>query len=169
MANSDDYPQKIGKTMISMAWLVILLLLTWFFHNWYYPNQTVEGQVSVEGVREVKLKRNPQGHYLASGMVNQQAVVFLLDTGATDVALSEELADKLQLRKIGPISVMTAVGEVKAYHSVLKQVQLGNIILYNITATVLPNASGDEVLLGMSFLKHLELIQRGDSLLIRQL
>ena len=46
-------------------------------------------------------------------------------------------------------------------------VGLGGIERRDVRATVLPNMADDEVLLGMSFLKHLELVQSGDRLVIR--
>jgi len=45
-------------------------------------------------------------------------------------------------------------------------VRLGSIVLRDVRATILPGMTGDEVLLGMSFLKHLKLEQQGESLKI---
>ena len=157
--------------MFAIAWIFVLGLLTLYFgdllegqHN---PNRSVAG-TEAAGTREVVLRRNRQGHYVVKGGINDRPVVFLLDTGATDVALSATLAKKLHLRLGQPFEAMTANGRVTAYSTVLNRVALGNIVLYQVTASVLPAMDGMGVLLGMSFLKQLELIQRGDQLTIRQ-
>jgi aspartyl protease family protein len=114
------------------------------------------------------LQRNRAGHYLADGHINGRPVRFLLDTGATHVALSADLARQLDL-ELGASSLSrTANGLVKTRSARLQRVDVSGIELYDIRASVLPNMVGDEVLLGMSFLKHLQLIQSGDQLLLRQ-
>ncbi len=79
----DPTNHKLGRWMWVMAWLCALVLLTLFFDKQlarqFNPNSEPvsyqQGQAT-----EVKLKRNRQGHYVASGLINQQPVVFLLDT-----------------------------------------------------------------------------------------
>ena len=116
---------------------------------------------------QVTLQRNRAGHYLAGGQINGQPVVFLLDTGATDVAVPETLANRLGLeRKYRSVS-RTANGNVTIWSTRLDSVNLGGILRRNVRASILPNMAGNEVLLGMSFLKHLELVQRGDALTLR--
>jgi aspartyl protease family protein len=50
----------------------------------------------------------------------------------------------------------------------VETVSLGDIQLHNIRASINPYAPDDDVLLGMSFLKELEMVQRGDVLILRQ-
>ena len=166
--------QGLGKGMIIGAWVLLVALLTLFFSRVLdereNPNQQPLSQVSARGVREVELKRNPQGHYVATGAINGQAVVFLVDTGATDVALSEKLARKMGLEKRAGAFTHTANGVVAVWQTRLDRVSLGNIELRNIRASILPDLKpDDQVLLGMSFLKKLEILQKGDTLTLRQL
>jgi aspartyl protease family protein len=169
------YQKRIGGGMIVLAWLVLLGLLVSFFNevldHQYNPNQRVETVVSGEGISEVVLKRNQYGHYVADGMINGEPVVFLLDTGATDVALSKVLADRLGLKRGPPSSSQTANGIVTSWKARLDSVSLGGITLQNVRASILPDMGfdGQEVLLGMSFLKQLEMFQRGDTLTLRRL
>ena len=58
----------------------------------------------------------------------------------------------------------TANGLVKSYSTMLDSVSIGNLELNNIRASVIPGMPGGEVLLGMSFLKHLEMVQKGNQL-----
>lgn len=166
--------QGLGKGMIFAAWFLLLALLTLFFggvlERRENPNSNPGGRVSEQGVREVVLERNAQGHYVASGTINGYPVVFLLDTGATDVAVSEALADRLGLEKRGGAFSHTANGVVAVWQTTLDRVKLGVIELRNVRATILPDLKpADQVLLGMSFLKKLELIQRDGVLTLRQL
>lgn len=158
--------------MIVAAWVLLLLLLTLFFGQVLdkreNPNALPGGSISAQGVREVVLERNVQGHYVANGMINGFPVVFLLDTGATDVAVSEALANKLGLEKRGGAFSHTANGVVAVWQTVLDRVTLGVIEMRNVRATILPELKpANQVLLGMSFLKHLEMIQRDATLTLR--
>lgn len=158
--------------MLFGSWIVLLALLTLLFNNILdkqnNPNQALEGRVVGDG-REVTLERNRAGHYVADGSINGIEVVFLLDTGATDVALSSQLARRLGLPRGLPVTIQTANGTVTGYATRLQSVRLANIELHNVTATINPAMQAeDEVLLGMSFLKHLEMSQRGNTLTLRQ-
>jgi aspartyl protease family protein len=91
----------------------------------------------------------------------------LLDTGATSVALPLQLARRLDLpMRPGGIS-KTANGLVQTWSTRLDNVDLGGLSATNVRAAVMPNMPGDEVLLGMSYLKRFEMIQRGDTLTLR--
>lgn len=166
--------RSMGKGMIIGAWVLLLALLTTLFqglllqqHN---PNQNPSGDIGVDGVREVVLKRNSQGHYVADGSINGHPVVFLVDTGATDVAISEKLANRLRLEKTGGAFSRTANGLVAVWQSTLANVTLGVIRMEHVRASVLPDMQpANQVLLGMSFLKQLELVQKDGSLTLRQL
>ena len=93
---------------------------------------------------------------------------FLLDTGASDIAIPESLADDIGLSKGQTMLIKTANGNTTAYRTRLESVALGDIKRYDLKATILTNITGKEVLLGMSFLKHFEIVQKGKSLTIRQ-
>lgn len=91
----------------------------------------------------------------------------MIDTGATDVALSLELAKNLDLRLgVGRI-FRTANGDVQTWAALLDEVDLGGLAAQRVRASVLPNMPGDQVLLGMSYLKRFELIQRDGILILR--
>lgn len=165
---------SMGKKMTLVAWVVLLLLLTLFFNDvlekQFNPNQDLAGRVTGEGAREVTLQRNRQGHYVATGKINGHPVAFLVDTGATDVALSEDLADKLGLARLGGSFSQTANGVVAVWQANLDTVELGTIQLNNVRSAIMPSMPGDDqVLLGMSFLKTLDFQQQDDKLTLRQL
>jgi len=165
--------ERTGRTMVIMAWVGGLLLLTFLFQGFldeqHNPNRHLEMRVGEDGVRQVVLQRNRQGHYVANGLINGRVTTFLLDTGATDVAIPEDLANRLNLPRLGRAMSQTANGPVVVYRTRLDSVQLGAVGLQDVRATILPSMAADApVLLGMSFLKHLELLQRDGRLTLRQ-
>ncbi|WP_198262655.1 retropepsin-like aspartic protease family protein [sulfur-oxidizing endosymbiont of Gigantopelta aegis] len=155
--------------MMVIAMAVGLFLLTQYFQDVLStqdnPNQNIatthDGQV-----KEVSLKRNRAGHYVATGSINGQQAVFLLDTGATYVAIPEHLAARLNLAKGQQIQLSTANGRSIGYRTRIQRLSIGQIHLYNIKAVITPNL--EDILLGMSVLKQLEFTQRGKFLTIRQ-
>jgi aspartyl protease family protein len=172
MTSPEQQQRKIGKGMVLAMWLILLGMLTLFFNNHlekqHNPNQQVMKRELPDGEREVVLERNRYGHYVASGLINGQPVVFLLDTGATDISVPAHLAQQLGLQKGPRLTFQTANGIAYGYATRLDSVTLGNIRLTQLPASINPNVRDDEVLLGMSFLKHLEFSQKGNTLTLRQ-
>ncbi|MCV6614798.1 MAG: TIGR02281 family clan AA aspartic protease [Cellvibrionaceae bacterium] len=168
--------ERGGRLMLYIAWIGVLALLTWAFGGWEQqrreaysgnanpdPSSTVEG-----GVITVRLASNGQGHYLSGGRINGKPVTLLLDTGATNVSVPQHLAAKLGMRK-GPSGIAhTANGQVKIYLSRIERLQLGDIVLEDVRASINTGMEGDEILLGMSALGQLEFSQRDDELILRQ-
>lgn len=164
--------QQFGKGMIFAAWILFLVLLTLAFSSLLErqnnPNREPASQIGDNGIQEVALRRNRAGHYVATGSINGFPVTFLLDTGATDVAVSGSVAERLGLKRGAPVVNQTANGQVISWRTRLDEVQLGPIRRRDVRAAILPGMQGSEVLLGMSFLKHLEMVQRDSIMTLRQ-
>lgn len=163
--------QRIGRGMTIAAWVIALLLLSWFFNHMLEkqrnPNQAVYSRIDDQGNLEVILKRNRYGHYISRGKINGHSVEFLLDTGASDVAIPGKLAEQLGLRLGPPVQYRTANGLVTAYRTTLDSLSLGPLEVRGVAASINPSMHDMEVLLGMSVLKHVEFTQRGDTLILR--
>ncbi|WP_256670139.1 TIGR02281 family clan AA aspartic protease [Pseudomonas sp. L-22-4S-12] len=163
--------QRAGRVMLVLAWGAGLLLATHFFGQWEErrdnPNQQPQS-VHGEGYIEVRLASGRGGHYLLTGQINGDAVTFLLDTGASAVAIPAELAARLRLEPGAPVQIRTANGTVTGQRTRLASLQLGDIRLHDVAALITPGMDGDEVLLGMSALKQLEFTQKGGTLVLRQ-
>jgi len=164
--------RRFGTGMQVLAWISLLALLTLYFSDVLErqrnPNQAVATAVGEGGAREVQLERNRMGHYVASGTINGEPVVFLLDTGATGVAIPDALARRLGLPRGRPFMTATANGAARSYQTRLGEVAIGDIRLHDVEAAITPGLTMNEVLLGMSFLKHIEFTQRGTTLTLRQ-
>jgi aspartyl protease family protein len=169
---SENPHRRLGMKMTIAMWVVIMGLLVMFFQSWqekqHNPHQDLSLNTDADGVRELTLQRNRYGHYVATGSINDVPVVFLLDTGASDVSVPAELAQQIGLQRGRVMVYQTANGSIQVYATRLARVDLGGIVLGKVRASINPNMQGNKVLLGMSFLKHLEFTQRGDTLVIRQ-
>ncbi|WP_095109335.1 TIGR02281 family clan AA aspartic protease [Pseudomonas sp. Irchel 3E20] len=163
--------KRAGRVLLILAWCAGLFLATRFFGEWEArrenPNSAVTSQQGA-GYIEVKLVSNGQGHFVASGQINGQPATFMLDTGATDVAIPVALAERLGLEKGAPVTLSTANGRSQGYRTRLERLQLGDIVLRDVRALIAPGLDGEQVLLGMSALKQLEFTQRGGTMLLRQ-
>lgn len=163
--------RHIGKWMIIIAWVLgfamLMAYFNYFLDNEKNPNQSVYSRIDEQGNTEVILQRNRYGHYVTNGKINGVTVQFMLDTGATDVAIPEVLAEKLSLSKGPEKRYHTANGMVTAYSTLLDSVLIGPIEVRNVRASINPGLKGKEILLGMSVLKRIEFTQRGESLILK--
>lgn len=109
------------------------------------------------------LAGNNQGHFVTTGSINGIGVRFLVDTGATVVAMSMDEAKRLGINyQAGQKTMtMTANGVVPSYKVKLDSVKVGEIDLTNVDGMIVPAPMG-VVLLGMSFLNRTEMKRDGD-------
>ena len=106
---------------------------------------------------------------MTSGFINGEEVVFLVDTGATDVSIPAHLAQRLQLQAGRKGLANTANGTVTVAESRIDTLRIGDIVLNNVSANLNPGMQSEHILLGMSVLRQLEFTQRGDWLILRTL
>ncbi len=157
--------------MIVAASVMLLLILSYFFQGVLEQKNDPARRVVSENVTatavELTLQADRKGHFELAGAINGKPAGFLLDTGATFVAVPQKYAGRYGLQKGREIMISTANGRTTAYTTVIKQLIIGKIVLQNVKAVIHPNL--EEILLGMSALKELEFIHAGGQLTIRQL
>ncbi len=172
MTEEHEPQQRLGRLMLYGMWMLILLMLALAFNYGLdrrdNPNRHLRSTVAADGTREVVLQRNPAGHYVATGFINDHAVTFLVDTGASDVSIPAHLARELGLEQGPAQTYQTAAGPATSYLTTVGKLRLGGITLHGVRASINPNVHDNEVLLGMSFLRHVDFSQRGDKLVLRQ-
>lgn len=118
--------------------------------------------IGAESHGEVVINADSQSHYFIDGTINNYPVIFLVDTGATNVVIPEFLAKKIGLQKGQRVSANTANGSIAVYKTTVL-ITVGTLSKRT-TAIINPNGSG--VLLGMSFLKNFKLMQEHGKLTI---
>lgn len=155
--------------MALIASLLVLGMFYLYFENSLQARNNPNRQLQVAPGTELVLKRSGDGHYIFPGTINGKPVTFLLDTGATLVSVPAHLAGKLGLEAGAYQQSITANGTVATRATRVESLSFGPFNVREVPASLNPGMGGDQVLLGMSVLKHLEFTQRGDTLILRAL
>lgn len=127
------------------------------------PARVADGPAGAGGGRSIVLSVGPGGHFMASGAINGRNVRFMVDTGATTVALGAAEADRIGLdyRNAQRARMQTAGGAVTGHVLTLSAVTVGEVTLANVQAVVMP-APMPFVLLGNSFLSRFQMRRDND-------
>ncbi len=122
--------------------------------------------------KALRLYADSLGMYRTKGSVNGIPIDFMVDTGATTIALNSRDARRLGIdyRRLGTkVMLSTASKREWGYRVTLNKVQVGSIVVYNVMAVVLDNKRFPEkALLGMSFLNSVDMSRTGNSLVLKK-
>ena len=131
----------------------------------------IGGSGAAGGSGRVTLTADARGQFFTTGTINGLSVRFLIDTGASSIALSTEEARRLGINYLAGVRGQgaTAAGIVPIYKVKLDNVRVGDITLNNVDAAIIDGAGLKFALLGMSFLNRTAMNRDGDTLtLIRR-
>lgn len=121
------------------------------------------------GVRSISIPRDARGHFQTDGRIEGQRIGFMIDTGASVIALNEKSAAQFGLRPSRNdynATVTTANGTIKAARTRLAMVEIGGLIVRDVDAMVLPDEALSENLLGLSFLSKLKRFEYANGKLV---
>jgi len=178
--NQPDPSVKTGKIMMYSAWIMLLVFCFLFFTM--YENKksglyNTKSSINNDGSIELHIPLSRGNRYEVLGKINELNVKFLIDTGATSIAIPEKIARSANLTKGMPIRSVTAGGETTAYMTNIDRLYIGitetdktankNIILRDVPATINPAMVDDYILLGMGALKHLDIRQSNKTLILK--
>jgi len=155
--------------MALVASLLVLGLFYLYFENSLQARTQPNRALQIAPGSELVLKRSHDGHYVFPGTINGEPVTFLLDTGATLVSVPAHLGRELGLKPGARQQAITANGTVTTRATRVEALAFGPFEIRGVPASLNPGMGDDQVLLGMSVLKHLEFTQRGDTLILRTL
>lgn len=126
------------------------------------------GSIATASARVV-LTADGQGHFMPAGQINGRAVQFIVDTGASQVILSESDARRIDLKfeQGQPVRVSTANGNATGYSVRLASVKVGDVQAYDVAAIVLPQPM-PFILLGNSFLTRFQMQRINDQLTLQK-
>jgi aspartyl protease family protein len=125
--------------------------------------------VAAAGIRSLSIPPDGRGHFQTEGSIDGQRIGFMVDTGASVIALNETSAARFGLRPSRNdynASVTTANGTIKAARTRLAMVDIGGLVVRDVDAMVLPDEALSENLLGLSFLSKLRRFEYANGRLV---
>jgi len=124
------------------------------------------GEASANSNASVTLYASAGGHFVSDCKINGAALKFLIDTGATTVALNSGDAKfaKIDYKKGEPVLVSTANGVVTAYRVTIANLKIGGITLNQVEGSVLEGGFPSVVLMGMSALNRMDVKHQGSTM-----
>ena len=126
-------------------------------------------QAQSPSVRSISIPRDGRGHFQAEGRIDGQRIDFMVDTGASVVALNEKSAARFGFRPSRGdynATVSTANGTIKGARTRLAMIELGGLVVRDVDAMVLPDEALSENLLGLSFLSKLKRFEYANGRLV---
>jgi aspartyl protease family protein len=126
------------------------------------------GGASTAGGKKIVLPVGSGGHFMANGTINGRAIQFMVDTGATSVAIGMNDAQRLGIdyQKGQPVRMSTANGVAQGWRVVLSSVRIGEVEIYDVDAVVGPNMPF--ALLGNSFLGRFTMNRGIDTMVLER-
>ena len=133
------------------------------------PQKAPAQMVAQVSGRSLDIPRDARGHFQTDGRIEGQRVNFMIDTGASLVALNEKTAARFGLRPSRSdynATVTTANGTIKAARTRLAVIELGGLVVRDVDAMVLPDEALSDNLLGLSFLSKLKSFEYANGKLV---
>lgn len=152
-----------GHISALVIWVFVFSMAYLFFENRLEPKVAVMHDSSADG--EIVISRSRDGHYYVRGEINGHPVDFMVDTGASIVTLSEDLARAINLPVGRRASFSTAAGRFVGEIVAGQDIKVGGILVKGLSVGV--GMQGEVGLLGQNFLRRVEIVQSGDKMVLR--
>ena len=122
----------------------------------------VQGVAPRNSANKFILTADARGHFFTGGFINNRPIRFMVDTGASFIALSEAMAEAagLDYKNAQRVTMNTANGQAQGWARKRAQVRVGDVTIYNVDAVITP-APMPAALLGNSFLNHFAMQRNG--------
>ena len=168
-----DRPDSLARTARLGALGIVLVWLAaggalWGGFKWLQVHERRALQPYSPTTGELQIARQRDGHFYVPGEVNRVPVLFLVDTGASAVSVSEALARQAGLPEGQAVTLRTANGERPGRLVLDVPVKVGPITLNNVSVvTGMTGLPAGQALLGQSFLRHFDIELRENDMLLR--
>lgn len=115
------------------------------------------------------LQADSRGHFIDRGLINGQAMQYMVDTGASTIAIGRNDAERMGLafEQGTPVMMRTANGTAQGWRIKLNSVRVGEMDLYDVEAIVAPQ-SMPYVLLGNNLLSHFQMTRKGTEMVLER-
>ena len=167
-----DRPPSITRTLrhstlaLLAFWLLVGAALYAGF-NWHEQRTRAQLKPYVDAGGNLVIPRSPDGHFYVPGEVNHVPVTFLVDTGASNVAVTESTARQARLPEGQRIILSTAGGNRAGELVRDVPVRVGPLARNDATVTIGLQAAQGTALLGQSFLRHFDVQIAGNQMSLR--
>ena len=151
--------------MFLLFW-ISLVIVTYFGMNALTAPKIARVAVSNNGALEIVIPRSRNGHYFVEGAINGHPITFMVDTGATMVAIDSSVARAAGLPKGYAATFGTASGPAPGETVPRQSVTVGGLRIDNVSIAVI-NGVGEVGLLGQNILRHMDVTQSGDQMILR--
>lgn len=165
--NIKSNDRRLGATFLIIGWIIAIGLVAILFNLGLFSTKDPMIKVSQTGT-QITILRDHDSHFRIKGQINGVSVIFLLDTGATSVAVSGLLAKNAGLQPKAELTTETANGSAIGYFTVIDKIVLGNgkLELNHVSAVIVPNMDADQALLGMNVLKQFNIQQTENTMVL---
>lgn len=159
--NTESESRQLGAAFLVVGWIAAIAIVALLLNNTLFATKKPSISESDAG-KQISIYRDYDSHFRIKGAINGIPVTFLIDTGATSLAISEELATKAHLEQQAPLVTETANGEARGYFTKIDKLDIGGVEVNNVSAVIIPGL--DVALLGMNVLSKFSIQQTNDTL-----
>lgn len=163
--NTESQSRQLGAAFLVIGWIAFIVLIALLLNHTLFATKTPSISETDAG-KQITIYRDYDSHFRIKGNINGIPVTFLIDSGATSVAMSEAIANQSKLQKKAPITAQTAAGESVGYFTKIEEIEIGGITIHNVSGVIIPDFDSNEALLGMNVLSKFTMQQNKDTLIL---
>ena len=158
------------KRFIYLFWIFVFTMTSYIASIYlkHEERQYLTPVSTTENNQNIVTLHSHNQHYVTYATINGHRVKCLIDTGASNVSVPINIAKSIGLSRGRGFYASTANGDIKVYQTMIRQLQIGNIVLENIEGSINPSMHDDYVLIGMSALKYLDMVKVDNTLTLKQ-
>ncbi len=163
--NNETNSRRLGGIFLIISWLLAIGLGTLLINSTIFATKPANIIKSEHGTT-ITIQRDYDSHFRIKGSINGIPVTFLVDTGATSIAVPDSVARRAELTRGEEIASSTANGIAISYFTRIQSLKLGDVEFSNVNAVITPGIASGEVLLGMNLLKKLTIKQDQSTMIL---
>lgn len=163
--NTESQSRQLGAAFLVVGWIAVIALITVLINGTLFSTKAASISETDAG-KQITIQRDRDSHFRIKGSINGIAVTFLIDTGATSVAIPSTVAEQAKLTKKTMMTTETAGGETIGYLTRIEKINIGGVEIQNISAVIIPELDRDQALLGMNVLQKFSITQTKDTMIL---
>ncbi len=165
MDNNNTGPdeRQLGGVFLIIGWIVGFSLVAVLINSYLFGTKAPKIAATAAGTT-ITLSRDNDTHFRVKGSINGIPITFLVDTGASTVAVSPTIAKQANLAKEAEMQTQTANGNSLGYFTKIDKLNIAGIDIPDVSAIIVPNMEADQALLGMNVLQYFNIEQTSNSM-----